>query len=630
MYTTIRSEGDPKFSGFVLSTSGTDSRVPVQPKSQRAKEPQSLVFGLCGLRRQTELRITTESRMLQSKRNQFIVGVAAFLVVSQIFILQYVDFSQVSSVADSSNVDNRPGLDLHEDLPSFFNKTEPCYDRFSWAGGTSDHPLVLYNNKIIPREGISTFPNRTEPLDANSICSGPPDPPTQYRPGVEHVSRCEGISECTGKVATYGTLMREFVKLGIHTKAECCRHAAPSITDVVNRLFEPFLEIPPPPFEVTDRPFPLEDILDCTRPDLSHVLTGKIASKRRKVIDAWPAAHELDMAEARLFELDGVADAVFIAESRYSFRGSRKTLHFSRAKERFERFPIVLGSVDDCQPYLDDVLVARYMNADRPSTIWDVQSKHRACLSKWVLEQTSDKKEWPDDTLVLYSDLDEIPNGEVAYHLSMCEIRQEAWPLRILTTSVGSSARHLTTVPEFKQNVAMNVQLLGDSREAGMIRLRSVHDKYQAAGKKSTEMAGGAHLSSWGTQVHRDYKPINHGEGGQLSNTGVKDDIDIAHMTETDWCNRAEALQWLKAAVIEAEYDPAKHKVGSLPSKCLMYKAGIPWIIIENPQRYPSFMGVGKYDDVTVPWELWEEAVKANGFDDRYGPDPKAVEGNKN
>ncbi|CAK0796786.1 unnamed protein product [Prorocentrum cordatum] len=129
---------------------------------------------------------------------------------------------------------------------------------------------------------------------------------------------------------------------------------------------------------------------------------------------------ELDLLEIRFLELVDVVDYFVVAESAFNFRGDTKPRLFDKNKGRFEAFlpRIVYLDLDACRPYRSAVDKFRRKSPDqKQQNVWDIQSAQRNCI--WTLLKRH--KNISSDTLVIHTDLDEIPTAEAMWSLRNCK-----------------------------------------------------------------------------------------------------------------------------------------------------------------------------------------------------------------
>jgi hypothetical protein len=99
---------------------------------------------------------------------------------------------------------------------------------------------------------------------------------------------------------------------------------------ILSRYLSPKLPAP----RVVKRPVPL--VVDCSK--YPSVLTGKPRATPVKVFDLVVLGYELDLLEARLFELDDAVDVFVILEGARAHRGYRKPLFFQENLARYDAF----------------------------------------------------------------------------------------------------------------------------------------------------------------------------------------------------------------------------------------------------------------------------------------------------
>ncbi|KAF9447192.1 glycosyltransferase family 17 protein [Macrolepiota fuliginosa MF-IS2] len=137
-------------------------------------------------------------------------------------------------------------------------------------------------------------------------------------------------------------------------------------------------------------------------------------SKRRdeasvKVLDAVLMSSELDLLEIRLNELDSVVDYFLIVESNATFTGLPKKTYFEENKARFAKF--------------EKKIVYQFLPGfplKDGQTAWDVEAHTRDTMSSLLRQHI---KTFPSSTksLVLMSDLDELPSRQTVQLLKACD-----------------------------------------------------------------------------------------------------------------------------------------------------------------------------------------------------------------
>ena len=134
-----------------------------------------------------------------------------------------------------------------------------------------------------------------------------------------------------------------------------------------------------------------------------------------RVYDLFPFSLELDLLELRLHELDAVVDVFVAVEATRGFGGPQKPLFLERNMGRFAGFrDKLVRLVVDCDPWTGAGIVRRRTEVD-----WRGEVACREAL--WRAFRTLDV---PRDSVVLFSDVDEIPPRNVVHWL-----REHAVPL---------------------------------------------------------------------------------------------------------------------------------------------------------------------------------------------------------
>ena len=126
-----------------------------------------------------------------------------------------------------------------------------------------------------------------------------------------------------------------------------------------------------------------------------------------KIFDAFLFCYELDLLEIRLNLLDPYVDYFVICESKQTHSGLEKELYYESNKEKFEKFnhKIIYNVID--APTEEDL--------NTVINLYDIS--HNRCYQQDAYEKDSIKKVLEqycqDDDIVIWSDLDEVPNPDV-------------------------------------------------------------------------------------------------------------------------------------------------------------------------------------------------------------------------
>ncbi|CAK9053996.1 unnamed protein product, partial [Durusdinium trenchii] len=244
------------------------------------------------------------------------------------------------------------------------------------------------------------------------------------------------------KVPQHSALLgvyQELCRMGLHSPG-AIRLAPAHVRDVVVKLYQSLVERPPPaPFHRERRVHLKEP--NCKNPAWRHLLDGSRRKTPRVVIDVTTGmggGPELDLLEIRLWEINAslshlpepppVKDVYVVSESAYGLRGDKKPLHFSRQKERFKDFLPQIEHVllDNCSKYFREVEKMRNVTSKskkRGGTMFSAEGIQRACVLQTLIRRRPDL---PDDALVIFSDLDEVPSAAAIQMLRVCTTNSAA------------------------------------------------------------------------------------------------------------------------------------------------------------------------------------------------------------
>ncbi|KAJ8508885.1 hypothetical protein ONZ45_g8891 [Pleurotus djamor] len=135
----------------------------------------------------------------------------------------------------------------------------------------------------------------------------------------------------------------------------------------------------------------------------------KKPSSQVKILDAVLMSSELDLLEIRMHELDSMVDHFLIVESNATFTGLPKTTYFSENRDRFAKFE---------HKIVYDFLPGHPLQPGESA--WDVEARTRGTMSNLIRSQIT---KFPQDTetLVIMSDVDEIPSRHTVSLLKTCD-----------------------------------------------------------------------------------------------------------------------------------------------------------------------------------------------------------------
>jgi len=242
------------------------------------------------------------------------------------------------------------------------------------------------------------------------------------------------------------------------------------------------------------------------------------------IIDCCTFLNELDMLEARLEYLNNHVDYFVVVESNYTFNGNEKPYHIKANMDRFEKY-------GDRFIYVPlEVSIAGY----------DFTKLEERC--QWAMEQqqrnamTQPLDRFAPDDIVIFGDVDEIPNRNVIHDAAQLIINGE----RIIAfeqdffyfnfNQINAGKWPGTQITTVNQICAFTPQLFRDNRYT--------YKRYHNSGW---------HLSYWGAPRQIQYKIDNFSHQEiNLPHFNNVDNILDSITTGKDLFNRAEE-QWQRS-----------------------------------------------------------------------------------
>ena len=335
---------------------------------------------------------------------------------------------------------------------------------------------------------------------------------------------------------------------------------------------------------------------NCGLRSLSALLTGQPRREPLFVVDlpsGMGGGPELDFLELRMLELQGIADLSVVAESGYSFRGDQKPRLFRSNSRHFEEMK-ASESIGDfhyldmerCEKYVKQIMETRRKHPSEQA-LWGIQNTQRHCL--WQLLD-EDRPDLPENAMVIFSDLDEIPSREVMMAMKHCEWKRPEDRFRLKQRTVSYNLRQVSEGSP-KGCFPKTPWIQGAFIRLGWARAQLKKDEFipLRMGNDVSMLEGGAiHLSYFGSAASLMLKGLQHGEGGGLMLPG-----------SMSLCNRSsrDASEILRVF----RDDPVRyvrsweHKSHPLPPKVSMEdlkSCAVPSALVENPKRYADFWGL--------------------------------------
>eukprot|EP00746_Dinoflagellata_sp_MGD_P131550 gnl/MRDRNA2_/MRDRNA2_65325_c0_seq1.p1 gnl/MRDRNA2_/MRDRNA2_65325_c0~~gnl/MRDRNA2_/MRDRNA2_65325_c0_seq1.p1 ORF type:complete len:616 (-),score=127.23 gnl/MRDRNA2_/MRDRNA2_65325_c0_seq1:101-1948(-) len=400
-------------------------------------------------------------------------------------------------------------------------------------------------------------------------------------------------------LAVYGQLCAWDLGIG-----KSLMHAEAEQREVILEMYNPLVQANPIA-ELTKAERPALPPPDCGNHLYKNIFSGKPLAKPRVLVDVTAGmggSGELDLLEMRLFELNAslgqthggvpsMPDVYVVAESKYNYRGDLKALHFEAQRDRFKRFVNQIEHIvlDNCPGYEKAVKAQRRIKADkRGKNVWGVQDSQKGCVLKTLVKRRTDI---PDDALLIFSDLDEIPRAETVQLLRSCELRKGAkQPFTLMHHPMPFNLRvgckHVPDKDLWPHGAVTSMGYL--RRHNANLFLWYNHNDMVAR--------GGTHITYAGSRAQVDYKLLCHGESGQvlpLIVGGDSPDNLPGGVCAVD----ASALKQMEKQLADNPLSVCRrweHKSKMLPEAVASSKlaeCNIPWVLINNPDRYPHFWG---------------------------------------
>eukprot|EP00927_Polykrikos_kofoidii_P066402 TRINITY_DN62000_c0_g1_i1.p1 TRINITY_DN62000_c0_g1~~TRINITY_DN62000_c0_g1_i1.p1 ORF type:complete len:575 (+),score=48.07 TRINITY_DN62000_c0_g1_i1:123-1847(+) len=414
------------------------------------------------------------------------------------------------------------------------------------------------------------------------------------------LDRGEVLPEALWKFAGHSSLVTAVMRgLCCVRMPESLMRAQKEVREKVIQLFRPLIEAEPgPPILDSVKPPPLGPPR-CNASEWSpSVFSGRLRNTPARIIDVvtgMGGGPELEFLEMHLYELADVVELFVIPESSYNMRGDKKPRHFKNQQHRFRRFQdkILYIDLDECKSYLDAVARFRSIpDEKRPRVEFNVQDNQRGCI--WKLLQKY-RPDLPDETLLIFGDLDVIPYRGAMHAVARCELAKhqsvEDWVVQLNTMTVSFTLHRASGCAREKRKadwLQTAVVSMARARKTGVVFLAY-------GGLTPVIQRGGVHLTSTGCWGHIFYKGLQHGEGG-----GGRE-LYRNYGERLNTCAVA-TIPGAASAVIRFSYFDAKYfwrnwdqkcQTGNLtlPSREDMEHCRVPWILQRARDRYPCWWG---------------------------------------
>ncbi|CAJ1432844.1 unnamed protein product [Effrenium voratum] len=271
--------------------------------------------------------------------------------------------------------------------------------------------------------------------------------------------------------------------------------------------------------------------------------------------------------------------------------GDVKPLHFTRQRQRFKDFLPQVEHIllDNCSKYSREIEKLRQEKSTKRKkggTMFSAEGIQRLCVLKTLIQR---RPTVPDDALVIFSDLDEVPSAKAIQMLRVCQPRAAAkegpwiqmhYPMPY-NLRVGC-----------KRKTKSQMHFQGVFATMGFLRRKkSLALRYNIR-KNLIVPNAGIHLTYVGSRADVDYKLLHHGESGQILATKATATGKRLKFCEIDETRLAQMEQLLRDNPVSVAR--AWERKSSLLKKAPYGDLGacqVPWALLSHPERYPDFWG---------------------------------------
>ena len=223
---------------------------------------------------------------------------------------------------------------------------------------------------------------------------------------------------------------------------------------------------------------------------------------------------------------------------------------------------------------------------------WDLQNLQRACIWRTFVQRRPDI---PDDAIVHFSDMDELPPAVLLANLKHCALKDgyvTKTPLNLEHTEIRYNLRmaHLGCAFHSAHGAVQHGAITWKGRKG------VPQQKY----KNGRIITGGVHLTYYGSLVQVMCKTVNHAEGGGIA--VICPNKASRCPWHNGWCrttrqgfDRASSLARDQPMAVLAPSQAGTANPRALPKgpppDGVLRKCSVPEVLIKNKHRYPDFYG---------------------------------------
>ena len=342
----------------------------------------------------------------------------------------------------------------------------------------------------------------------------------------------------------------------------------------------------------------------------------------RIIIDVTLISYELDMLEARLYQLNEVVDFFYVVESAFTHRGWKKP--------RFLLDELNKKSDSRFVHFLDKIV---YINADEfPQLVKAVNDERGGGRAKsagkdiFFIQNVMRKSVWPlmqkkvtdipDETLVIMADLDWFPALRDLRHMKHCQpVSSYGWqtPFHVtMTFRHEYSLRSANPIRSTDHTSTFAIHTVGRFRELN----RFPSDRMDKAlltklPLRVPAFSDGTHMQLMGSLANILYRSFTHAEGaiillGDLRLIEGRDfctvDSGFLAQQQERLSQHAEYFNWRLNKAGKVPVHIPREPFGTTddkPSVALrdqLREQNVPWPFLEYWERFPFYWGLGTLD----------------------------------
>ncbi len=334
------------------------------------------------------------------------------------------------------------------------------------------------------------------------------------------------------------------------------------------------------------------------------------------VVDLFIVGSEMELLEARMYELQESVDWFVVGVSRETHRGD--TVPFGwlqHARDNHGRFAehldrMLVVDVTACQQASPETRATN--RPDRPApkeANFDTQRRQRQCLWKLgvpALRRRIGLEELPGNTIFVFTDLDEIPDRALVLHLKRCATKDGILPAHLHMRKQGHNFRVPCSDGIRSYTGRAEIARWDGIRSSGGTLHRFGDGTSQQKRKRNIPQAG-VHMTWFGSMAMVDFKGFTHAEGGYWpplwwSSSGVDTVSGYCGANTSTSAARQAGLNARPRSTVRFWEQRGERDLPPIVdverAKRQLYACGLPWVAVENPARYAFWWGNGTAADL--------------------------------